>query len=119
MSPVIAWNTCWWTRNRSRARPDPANLALVVFEADRLTANSAIHEELNAERVMDQLHEVASQLLVGPGPATDRTNLYVGMIRVRVLDFVMRARGHAKELASAVRVLSVTRSSFWTASAEW
>ena len=79
----------------------PPTSLLIIFEVHDLATNGAVHQELHAERVVDQLDEVATELFVVTRPAADGADLYVGMIRVGVLHFVMRAGGHSIELAIA------------------
>jgi hypothetical protein len=42
-------------------RGDARDVALIVLEADRLVSNGAVHQSVEAERVVNELYEVVAQ----------------------------------------------------------
>ena len=84
-----------------------------------MIANGASQEQLQAERIVHELHEVPLQLAILAGAAADRTRLHVGVVRVAVFDLVVDAGGEPIERAlQGRRLFSVTFSSWLAASAE-
>src|SRR5262245_32076190 len=68
-----------------------------ILEAYEIAANGASQQELEAERIVDELDEAALQIAVRPGAAADGTTLHVGVMRIVMLHFVVDARGEPKE----------------------
>ena len=66
-----------------------------------LVSDRAVQQQFHSKRIVHHLDQIALEVLILPRAAADGTDLHVCVVRVRVLDFVVRARGDAVEAAIA------------------
>lgn len=82
-SPVIAGKDLLLQGKTVAHRRDACDIALIVLEAGDLVSDGAVHQQLEAERVVNELYEVAAQPFVLARPAADRADLR-GIVAVTV-----------------------------------